>query len=390
MFFSSDIYSIDSSAVIGLSQLIYGKIPQSQSAFDTLKSAVSLQESSLIGRSVADSDLFGYETLGKTLGETAEGRAKFGGGTDAEFVQRIYKEIFGRDPGQDQVDHFVGQITSFKALYTAAGLSETTIDFGSRGAIAGQIMGSGILDGATPYATGVLNVINAGQKSGFEFGKSMESYAQPATGGGGGGGGGGITPPPADVITKVTDGSLVASSTKGDGSIQAGTGIPNEGFQITTNVTKGIELGLMVVKRGGPDIYTVSSTDSDGIVHIEAPAGHQDGVVGRAAVGVAFSVNTGINDALTGPFSTKFYADTDGSAAINFEVFDIYKDTKVTSANLAQDVFNLAFLSTPQPDPAAGSSYAYKIETTDLSGHVVASQTIIVDLVGAPVPDPVI
>jgi hypothetical protein len=150
MFFSSDIYSIDSSAVIGLSQLIYGKIPQSQSAFDTLKSAVSLQESSLIGRSVADSDLFGYETLGKTLGETAEGRAKFGGGTDAEFVQRIYKEIFGRDPGQDQVDHFVGQITSFKALYTAAGLSETTIDFGSRGAIAGQIMGSGILDGRRP------------------------------------------------------------------------------------------------------------------------------------------------------------------------------------------------------------------------------------------------
>jgi hypothetical protein len=259
------------------------------------------------------------------------------------------------------------------------------------------MMGLAVADGTTDYAKGVASVYSAAAATGtIEFGKPLADYAPsptepevvikevivtkkvtvikevPV-----------VTP---DTIVKATDASLLASSTDGTGNIQAGSGITNAGFQTTTNLTKGIELGLQVVKRGGPDIYGFTSRDGDGVIHINALAGADASNATRAAIGVTFSANTGIHDVKTGPYTTKFYVDTDSSPGIVWADFPIYKDGKVTSANVAQDVYNLGFLATPQPNPAIGSSYAYKIETTDAGGAVLASQMIIVDLVGAPGP----
>jgi hypothetical protein len=387
MSFYSDIYQSNNAPALALSQFFNGKTPESATALNTLSGFIAGQEAYGHQVKVADSDLFGYETLGKTLGETAAGQAKLSGGSDAEFVARVYGEIYGRAPTEEQTTHFLDQLAYFQGLYESdPTTSQTTLDFGARGAIAGQMMGGSIAEGTSAYAKGVFNVFAEAAQSGtgeITYGKPLSDYhAAPVTPPPGGGSGGTVTPPPADVIVKAFNAELMSSSTKGDGSIQAGTGIPNENFQTTTNQTKGIELGLQVVQRGGPTIYT--ATVENGVAHFEAPAGSDPNNAARAGLGITFSVNTGINDALTGPHSTKLHVDLDPTSAVSFEVFDVYKDSNVTSANVAQDVFNYAFLSTPQPSPLPGE-YTIMLETTDSLGHVLASQTIVVDMV-APVP----
>lgn len=95
MSFYSDIYAANGSPVLELSQFFYGHTPETANIFDTRSNFIASQESAGIKMGVGDSDLFGYETLGKTLGETAEGKAKLAGGTDLQFIQKMYAVIFG-------------------------------------------------------------------------------------------------------------------------------------------------------------------------------------------------------------------------------------------------------------------------------------------------------
>ena len=83
----------------------------------------------------------GYEAMGLALAETSSAISGARAGSDADFVAKAYRDIFGRNATAAQATHFVGQVDYFEALYRSVGMSEASAATKARGAIYGQMLG---------------------------------------------------------------------------------------------------------------------------------------------------------------------------------------------------------------------------------------------------------
>lgn len=103
---------------------------------------------------VTDPAVYAFQSLGIALASTATHfQNTFGPSNpmypgspagDAQFVTDAYASVFGHPGSSAQIQHFVDQLTSFEALYTAAGVFgvASNIDLLARGAIYGQMLGT--------------------------------------------------------------------------------------------------------------------------------------------------------------------------------------------------------------------------------------------------------
>ena len=101
---------------------------------------------------VMDPSIYAFQALGVALASGPHFQDTFGPTNvlypvstvgDVHFVDDSYASVFGHAGSAAQVQHFVDQLNSFEALYTAAGTfgSASNIDLLARGAIYGQMLG---------------------------------------------------------------------------------------------------------------------------------------------------------------------------------------------------------------------------------------------------------
>ena len=101
---------------------------------------------------VMDPSIYAFQALGVALASGPHFQDTFGPTNvlypvstvgDVHFVDDSYASVFGHAGTAAQVQHFVDQLDSFEALYTAAGTfgSASNIDLLARGAVYGQMLG---------------------------------------------------------------------------------------------------------------------------------------------------------------------------------------------------------------------------------------------------------
>lgn len=124
-------------------------------------------------------------------------------------------------------------------------------------------------------------------------------------------------------------GPVEASGTKLDGTMLFGSGNPSTGYTIAVHEGSGVEFGWNVHYRTGDQI--AGHLEEDGLVHFDAPAGHQTGfehnvqgeVLTRSATSVDYALITGLNgtDLEITDYVVKLFIDLDPSAAANYKTF---------------------------------------------------------------------
>ncbi len=115
------------------------------------------------------------------------------------------------------------------------------------------------------------------------------------------------------------------------GNLFVGSGIPATSFATARNEAAGIELGMMVLYRQGPNI-TSTDTYADGVLDFSVASGPQSlangsfaNNAGRAAWNYVFSVVTGLNGATTdlSDFTFQILLDLDPSSATNYQTLTL-------------------------------------------------------------------
>lgn len=132
----------------------------------------------------------------------------------------------------------------------------------------------------------------------------------------------------SDYVDSFT-GAVDISGTKGDGTMLFGNGNPADGYTIAIHDGSGVEFGWNVHYRTGDQI--TGHTESDGLVHFDAPAGHQTGFehnvqgdnLSRSAVSVDYAAITGLNGTalLVSDYVIKLSIDLDPTAGQDFMTF---------------------------------------------------------------------
>jgi hypothetical protein len=124
-------------------------------------------------------------------------------------------------------------------------------------------------------------------------------------------------------------GPIDASGTKIDGTMLFGNGNPSTGYSIAIHDGSGVEFGFNVHYRTGDQI--AGHLEEDGLVHFDAPAGHQTGFehnvqgdnFNRSATSVDYALITGLNgtDLDITDYVVKLFIDLDATAAVDYKTF---------------------------------------------------------------------
>jgi len=204
-------------------------------------------------------------------------------------------------------------------------------------------------------------------------------------------------------------GSIDDSGTEADGTMLWGTGNPSTDYTIAINDRSGVEFGFNVHYRTGDQI--AGHLEGDGLVHFDAPSGHQvDGVhnmsgdrLDRSATSVDYALITGLNGTHgeVTDYVVKLFVDLDATAAVNYKTFTMvnfgtginyfvaddtvggFGDTNGMTLTVAEDSINFGydFLANPlnaNPGDLAAGTYDMmaevwnRDETVQLVGnHIV-------------------
>lgn len=115
------------------------------------------------------------------------------------------------------------------------------------------------------------------------------------------------------------------------GNLYAGSGIPATNFGTATNAAAGIELGMMILYRQGPNV--VSTDDyADGLLEFDVASGPQSTANGsfadnaaRAAWNYTFSIATGLGGATTtlADYTFQLLVDVDPGATTSFRTLQL-------------------------------------------------------------------
>jgi hypothetical protein len=115
------------------------------------------------------------------------------------------------------------------------------------------------------------------------------------------------------------------------GNLYVGSGIPATNFGTATNAAAGIELGMMVLYRQGPNVVSTDNYD-DGILEFDVASGPQSTANGsfadnaaRAAWNYTFSVATGLGGATTtlADFTFQLLVDVDPGPGTSFRTLQL-------------------------------------------------------------------
>lgn len=115
------------------------------------------------------------------------------------------------------------------------------------------------------------------------------------------------------------------------GNLYAGSGIPATNFGTATNAAAGIELGMMVLYRQGPNVVPTDTYD-DGLLEFDVASGSQSTANGsfannanRAAWNYTFSIATGLGGASTtlADFTFQLLVDVDPGPGTNFRTLQL-------------------------------------------------------------------
>ncbi|MEJ8574411.1 hypothetical protein [Microbaculum marinum] len=111
------------------------------------------------------------------------------------------------------------------------------------------------------------------------------------------------------------------------GTLWVGTGIPATNFILQRYAGRGVELAIKVHLRQGADLLP-SYVDTDGILHVEVPAGHQMAPIehiNRAKWNFTFSVDTGFRTKkyTLEDFTARLFVDVDPSRKTDFLKLDL-------------------------------------------------------------------
>lgn len=115
------------------------------------------------------------------------------------------------------------------------------------------------------------------------------------------------------------------------GNLYAGSGIPATNFGTATNAAAGIELGMMVLYRQGPNIASTDTYD-DGMLEFDVASGPQSTAngsfadnVNRAAWNYTFSIATGLGGATTtlADFTFQLLVDVDPGPGTTFRTLQL-------------------------------------------------------------------
>jgi hypothetical protein len=208
-------------------------------------------------------------------------------------------------------------------------------------------------------------------------------------------------------------GPVDVSGTKGDGTMLFGNGNPATGYTIAIHDGSGVEFGFNVHYRTGDQI--AGHVGGDGLVHFEAPSGHQvDGVhnmsgnrLDRSATSVDYALITGLNGTHgeVTDYVVKLSIDLDATAAVNYKTFTmvadgagvnyfvadngvgLFGDTNAMTLTVAEDSINFGYsfladpLNTNAGDLAPGT-YDMLAQVWDASGTVqLVGNHIVLDVV---------
>jgi hypothetical protein len=206
-------------------------------------------------------------------------------------------------------------------------------------------------------------------------------------------------------------GPIDASGTKDDGTMLWGTGNPSTGYSIAIHDGSGVEFGFNVHYRTGDQI--AGHLEDDGLVHFDAPSGHQvDGVgnmsgdrLDRSATSVDYALIAGLNgtDGEINDYVVKLFIDLDATAAVNYKTFTMANfgtgmnyfvaDVGVggfgdaTTLTVAEDSINFGygFLADPlnvNPGDLAPGTYDMVAQVWGASGTVqLVGNHIVLDVV---------
>lgn len=129
------------------------------------------------------------------------------------------------------------------------------------------------------------------------------------------------------------------------GNLYVGSGIPAANFGTATNAAAGIELGMMLLYRQGPNVVPTDTYD-DGSLAFDVASGPQSTVNGsfannadRAAWNYTFSIATGLGGATTtlADYTFQLLIDVDPGPGTNFRTLQL--EAEVTPQAAGQSGF---------------------------------------------------
>lgn len=207
------------------------------------------------------------------------------------------------------------------------------------------------------------------------------------------------------------------------GTLYVGSGIPATNFGTATNAAAGVELGMMVLYRQGPNVAP-TDTYADGLLEFDVASGPQSTANGsfannanRAAWNYTLSIATGLNGATTdlGDFTFQLLIDVDPGPGTTFRTLQLeaegtpqaagqsgyqWRDVATNTfpisddegtANVTQNSQNYAFyqpLLTSQYDALNGFAgpAQFDVVLQAFSGAQLIARNHIVVNVGSPAP----